>query len=71
MPEAIATSKRKFHKLLDSITAASNTVSSQQRDNASGANAGASLTAREKMELASERARKRLRASTSSTSTLR
>lgn len=68
MPEAIATSKRKFHKLLDSITAASNTVSSQQRDNASGANAGASLTAREKMELASERARKRLRASTSSTS---
>lgn len=68
MPEAIATSKRKFHKLLDSITAASNTVSSQQRDNASGANAGASLTAREKMELASDRARKRLRASTSSTS---
>lgn len=69
MPEAIATSKRKFHKLLDLITAASNTVSpSQQRDNASGANANASLTAREKMDLASERARKRLRSTTSSTS---
>lgn len=67
MPEAIATSKRKFHKLLDSITAASNT--SLQRDNASGgANANTSLTPREKLELASERARKRLRASTSSTS---
>ena len=70
MPEAIATSKRKFHKLLDSITAASNTVSaSQQRDNASGANANNTpLTPREKMELASERARKRLRPTTSSTS---
>jgi hypothetical protein len=70
MPEAIATSKRKFHKLLDSITAATNTVSaSQQRDNASGANANnASLTPRERMELASERARKRLRPTTSSTS---
>jgi hypothetical protein len=67
MPEAIATSKRKFHKLLDSITTASNT--SQQRDNASGgANANTTLTPREKLELASERARKRLRASTSSTS---
>lgn len=66
MPEAIATSKRKFHKLLDSITAASNT----QRDNASsGANASnASLTPREKLELASERARKRLRSTASSTS---
>ena len=66
MPEAIATSKRKFHKLLDSITAASNT----QRDNASsGANANnASLTPREKLELASERARKRLRSTASSTS---
>ena len=69
MPEAIATSKRKFHKLLDSITAASNTVSSsQQRDNASAANANTSLTAREKMDLASDRARKRLRSSTSSAS---
>lgn len=70
MPEAIATSKRKFHKLLDSITAASNTLStSQQRDNATGgANANGTLTAREKLELASERARKRLRPSTSSTS---
>jgi hypothetical protein len=71
MPEAIATSKRKFHKLLDSITAASNTVStSQQRDNASGgAHANnPSLTAREKLELASERARKRLRTTPSSTS---
>jgi hypothetical protein len=68
MPEAIATSKRKFHKLLDSITAASNTVSStQQRDKAS-ANASTSLTAREKMDLASDRARKRLRSSTSSAS---
>jgi hypothetical protein len=70
MPEAIATSKRKFHKLLDSITAASNTVSSssQQRDNASAANANTPLTAREKMDLASDRARKRLRSSTSSAS---
>ena len=71
MPEAIATSKRKFHKLLDSITAASNTVSSsQQRDNASGgANANNHfLTARERLELASERARKRLRSTPSSTS---
>ncbi|KAM0723498.1 hypothetical protein Q7P37_000485 [Cladosporium fusiforme] len=69
MPEAIATSKRKFHKLLDSITAASNTLPpSQQRDNANGANANASLTAREKMELASDRASKRLRSSTSSAS---
>ena len=68
MPEAIATSKRKFHKLLDSITAASNTVStSQQRDNASGG-ANPSLTAHEKLELASERARKRLRSTPSSTS---
>jgi hypothetical protein len=67
MPEAIATSKRKFHKLLDSITA-SNTVS-QQRDNASSSpHANASLTAREKMELASDRARKRLRSTTSSSS---
>ena len=69
MPEAIATSKRKFHKLLDSITAASNTVSaSQQRDNVSATNANTSLTAREKMDLASDRARKRIRSSTSSAS---
>ena len=69
MPEAIATSKRKFHKLLDSITAASNTLpSSQQRDKANGANGTTPLTARERMELASERAAKRLRSSTSSTS---
>lgn len=64
MPEAIATSKRKFHKLLDSITAASNTLPT--RDNA--ATTTTPLTAREKMELASDRARKRLRHSTSSTS---
>jgi hypothetical protein len=69
MPEAIATSKRKFHKLLDSITSSSNTVSSsQQRDNVSAANANTPLTAREKMDLASDRARKRLRSSTSSAS---
>jgi hypothetical protein len=70
MPEAIATSKRKFHKLLDSITAASNTAasSSQPRDNASAANANTALTAREKMDFASDRARKRLRSSTSSAS---
>jgi len=65
MPEAIATSKRKFHKLLDSITAASNTL--PVRDNAATTNA-TTLTAREKLDLASERARKRLRHSTSSTS---
>lgn len=64
MPEAIATSKRKFHKLLDSITAASNTLPA--RDNAT--TTSTPLTAREKMDLASERARKRLRHSTSSTS---
>lgn len=54
MPEAIATTKRKFHRLLDTLTSYANAP-------AHSTEPATPLTAREKLEQASERVRKRQR----------
>lgn len=54
MPEAIATTKRKFHKLLDTFTTYANAAALPEEPTTP-------LTAREKLAIASQRARKRQR----------
>ncbi|OQO03867.1 hypothetical protein B0A48_10508 [Cryoendolithus antarcticus] len=65
MHDSLTTTKRKFHKLLDSINASSNTFPSPEVDASATA---VPLTARQRLDAASERAKKRLRTSSSTTS---
>nr|OQO21969.1 hypothetical protein B0A51_08521 [Rachicladosporium sp. CCFEE 5018] len=65
MHDSLTTTKRKFHKLLDSINASSNTFPSPDGD---GNATVIPLTARQRLDAASERAKKRVRTSTSTTS---
>ncbi|KAK6438780.1 Golgi membrane exchange factor (Ric1p-Rgp1p) subunit [Oleoguttula sp. CCFEE 5521] len=65
MHDSLTTTKRKFHKLLDSINASSSTFPPPE-GNASAT--AIPLTARQRLDAASERAKKRPRTSTSTTS---
>ena len=69
MPEAIATTKRKFHKILDSLSNTSSTsVPLTPSSSESASTNTPALSARERLEAASERARKRIRSSGSGVS---
>lgn len=65
MPEAIATTKRKFYKALDALTNNSSTSAPSSNNNNNNIRTSASAAA---FDEARERARKRLRQSTSTTS---